>query len=108
MARLRCKAVAGPANNQLAAPDVAELMYRHGIVWVPDYVVGAGGVVGAVSAELHHAGPEEARARVLAIEQTVGELLDTAERDGVTPARAAEERARRRLHACARQPLPQL
>ncbi|MER6736305.1 Glu/Leu/Phe/Val dehydrogenase family protein [Streptomyces puniciscabiei] len=95
--RLRCRAVAGPANNQLAAPDVADLMHRRGIVWVPDYVAGAGGVVHAVSAELHRVGPDDARTRVLAIERTVGELLDTAEREGVTPARAAAETARRRL-----------
>ncbi|MER6070351.1 Glu/Leu/Phe/Val dehydrogenase dimerization domain-containing protein [Streptomyces sp. NPDC001817] len=94
---LRCRAVAGPANNQLATPDVADLMHRHGIVWVPDFVAGAGGVVNAVSTELHHVGPDEARARVLAIEQTVGELLGTAEREGVTPARAAAEAAHRRL-----------
>ncbi|MER5543920.1 Glu/Leu/Phe/Val dehydrogenase dimerization domain-containing protein [Streptomyces sp. NPDC002589] len=106
--RLRCRAVAGPANNQLATPDVADLMQRHGIVWVPDYVTGAGGVVHAISTELHHAGPDEARARVLAIEQTVGELLDGARREGLTPARAAAGTARRRLRAASRRPLPQL
>ncbi|MGQ5633649.1 MULTISPECIES: Glu/Leu/Phe/Val dehydrogenase dimerization domain-containing protein [unclassified Streptomyces] len=97
--RLRCRAVAGPANDQLATAAIAELMQRQNIVWVPDFVVGAGGVVHAVSAELHRAGPEEARARVLAVERTVGDLLAAAERDGVTPAAAAEETARRRLDA---------
>ncbi|MEU4930619.1 Glu/Leu/Phe/Val dehydrogenase dimerization domain-containing protein [Streptomyces yokosukanensis] len=106
--RLRCRAVVGPANNQLATPDVADLMRRHDIVWVPDYVAGAGGVVHAVSTELHRAGPDEARARVLAVERTVTELLGTAEREGVTPAQAAAETARRRLHAASDRPRAQL
>lgn len=79
-------------------------MYRHGIVRVPDFVAGAGGVINAISTELHRVGPEEARARVLAIEQTVTDLIDTAEREGVTPARAADETARRRLHAASLPP----
>ncbi|MEU8325563.1 hypothetical protein AB0C33_44950 [Nonomuraea sp. NPDC048881] len=51
---LRCAAIAGPANNQLATPDVADLLHRRGIVWVPDYVVNAGGVINAITMELHH------------------------------------------------------
>ncbi|MEU6769711.1 hypothetical protein [Streptomyces sp. NPDC046759] len=74
-------------------------MHRQGVVRVPDHVTGAGGAVHAVSTELHRLGPGEAGARVLAIEETVGNLLGTAERDGVSPARAARETARRRLRA---------
>ena len=77
---LRCAAVAGPANNQLATPDVAGLLHRRGIVWVPDYVVGAGGVIYALTMELHRGTADEARDRVQAIEHTVGDLLHTAER----------------------------
>ncbi|MFF0308614.1 Glu/Leu/Phe/Val dehydrogenase dimerization domain-containing protein [Streptosporangium sp. NPDC004379] len=93
---LRCRAVVGPANNQLATPDVADLLHRRGIIWVPDFVAGAGGVINAVSTELHHVSAEEARARVDAIEDTVGDLLDTAERHGRTPAQAAWDLARSR------------
>ncbi|MCX2968408.1 MULTISPECIES: Glu/Leu/Phe/Val dehydrogenase family protein [Streptomyces] len=98
-ADLRCRAVVGPANNQLATPDVADLLHQRGILWVPDYVASAGGVVNAVSTELHRASADEARARVRAIEDTVGEVVDTARRHGRTPAQAASELARRRLHA---------
>ncbi|MFF5533447.1 Glu/Leu/Phe/Val dehydrogenase dimerization domain-containing protein [Streptomyces cinerochromogenes] len=98
-AELRCRAVVGPANNQLATPDVADLLHRRGIVWVPDYVASAGGVVHAVSVEVHRLAAEEARARVDAIEDTVTELLRTAESQGRTPAQAAGELARRRLAA---------
>ncbi|MEU2746609.1 GNAT family N-acetyltransferase [Streptomyces collinus] len=96
---LRCRAVVGPANNQLATPDVADLLHRRGIIWVPDYVASAGGVINAISTELHRVSADEARARVRAIEDTVDDLLDTAQRHGQTPAQAASELARRRLRA---------
>jgi leucine dehydrogenase len=99
VAELRCRAVVGPANNQLATPDVADLLHQRDIIWVPDHVASAGGVVNAVSTELHHVSADEARARVLAIENTIDDLLDTAQRRGETPARAAGELALRRLRA---------
>lgn len=97
--RLRCAAIVGPANNQLAEPDVADLMHNRGIVWVPDYVASAGGVVYALSVELHHETPGSALARVRAIGDTVGELLDTAEKTGTAPAHAADEMASRTVLA---------
>ena len=94
---LRCSAIVGPANNQLATAAVADLLHRRGIVWVPDYVVSAGGVINALTLELHHETPDEARERVEAIEHTVAHLLDTAEHRQMTPAQAATELARLRL-----------
>jgi leucine dehydrogenase len=106
--RLRCAAIAGPANNQLAEPAVAGLLHQRGIVWAPDYVVGAGGVIYALAAELHKETAENALARVQAIGDTVGLLLDTAERTGVDPAQAALELAGRRLSMTARRAYHQL
>jgi glutamate dehydrogenase/leucine dehydrogenase len=100
--RLRCAAIAGPANNQLAEQAVAGLLHRRGIIWAPDYVVGAGGVIYALAVELHKQTPGNALARVQAIGDTVGLLLDTAERTGVDPAQAALELAVRRLSGSAR------
>ncbi|TDD11879.1 Glu/Leu/Phe/Val dehydrogenase [Nonomuraea deserti] len=94
---LRCAAIAGPANNQLAAEDVAGLLHRRGIAWVPDHVVSAGGVINTLAVELHHESADEARKRVEAIEHTVSDLLHTAELQRVTPAQAATELARLRL-----------
>lgn len=97
--RLRCTAIAGPANNQLADPAVAELLHLRGIAWVPDYVVSAGGVIHALTIELHHGTREDALARINDIENTVEDLLATAQRTATTPAQAAEEITRRRLKA---------
>jgi glutamate dehydrogenase/leucine dehydrogenase len=100
--RLRCAAIAGPANNQLAEPAVAGLLHQRGIVWVPDYVAGAGGVIYALAVELDKEAPPNALARVQAIADTVGLLLDTAERAGTDMAQAALELAGQRLSAPAR------
>ncbi len=95
--RLRCAAIAGPANNQLSTDAVADLLHRRGIVWVPDYVVGAGGVIYAAAVELHRETPDRARERVGAIERTVTDLLGMAEQRQTTPALAAAHLARLRL-----------
>jgi leucine dehydrogenase len=101
VSRLRCAAIAGPANNQLADPGVAGLLHKRGITWVPDYIAGAGGVVYALAVELHKQTPEDASARVQAIADTVDLLLDTAEQAGTDPAEAAFELAERRLRVTA-------
>jgi leucine dehydrogenase len=95
--RLRCAAIAGPANNQLAEPAVADLLYQRDIIWVPDYVASAGGVIYGLAVELHQETPASATARVQAIEDTVGRLLEDAARAGTTPAQAALDLATRRL-----------
>ncbi|GAA0477605.1 leucine dehydrogenase [Paractinoplanes deccanensis] len=97
--RLRCAAVAGPANNQLAGPAVADLLHERGILWAPDSVVSAGGVIGATGAELRHESPAEVTARLDGIAATLTGIFATAEREGVTPAAAAAAEARRRMAA---------
>jgi len=95
--RLRCGAIAGPANNQLAEPAVVDLIQGRGITWVPDYVASAGGVIYALSVELHNETPPDATGRVRGIERAVGEILDTADSNGTTPAEAARALATERL-----------
>ncbi|WP_233512278.1 Glu/Leu/Phe/Val dehydrogenase family protein [Micromonospora deserti] len=95
--RLRCAAIAGPANNQLDAPATAALLHRRGIVWAPDVVVSAGGIIHATAVELHHETSQQAAARVLRIGDTLARVLRDAARAGVTPAAAATNLARQRL-----------
>lgn len=94
---LRCQAIAGPANNQLAAPEVADLLHARGIAWVPDYISSAGGVIGAISLELDKHTEDEAQQRVRGIERTVSELLAAAKSRDVTLAEVAQEMVRARL-----------
>jgi len=94
---LRCRAVVGAANNQLASDDVAAVLGARGILWAPDFVANAGGIINiAVELEPEGYAPDRARERVLAIGDTVRSVLDMAEADGTTPLAAAQELARRR------------
>ncbi|MEU0156999.1 Glu/Leu/Phe/Val dehydrogenase family protein [Micromonospora fulviviridis] len=94
---LRCAAIAGPANNQLDEPATADLLHERGIVWAPDYVISAGGVIHATAVELHNETSEQATARVLGIGDTLERILDDAKKASVTPAAAALELARQRI-----------
>jgi leucine dehydrogenase len=96
---LRCVAIAGPANNQLDDSGTAELLHARGILWAPDYVVSAGGVIYATAVELHGESPQQATARVLGIGDTLGQILEDAATGGTTPASAARRLARARLIA---------
>jgi leucine dehydrogenase len=96
--RLRARAIAGAANNQLAYDAVGELLADRGILWVPDFVANAGGVVNiAVELEPEGYDPERAEVRVRAIADTVRTVLDHADATGTTPLAAANEIARRRV-----------
>lgn len=98
---LRCRAIVGPANNQLAVPEVADALHARGIAWVPDYIASAGGVINAITVELDKRTEAEARQRVRGIEGTVAGLLQSADTHGVTLAAVAEELVRERLSAVA-------
>jgi leucine dehydrogenase len=99
---LRARAIAGAANNQLAHEGIGEQLADRGILWVPDFVANAGGVVN-IAVELEEQGYDEARAetRVRAIGDTVRTVLDHAEATGSTPLAAASEIARRRVEEAA-------
>ncbi|GAA4957505.1 Glu/Leu/Phe/Val dehydrogenase family protein [Actinoplanes utahensis] len=90
---LRCAAVAGPANNQLDAPATADLLHGRGILWAPDVVVSAGGIIHAIASELHHESPSQVAARITGIGDTLAGILEAARETGVTPAAAASRLA---------------
>ncbi|MDW5324385.1 Glu/Leu/Phe/Val dehydrogenase dimerization domain-containing protein [Plantactinospora sp. KLBMP9567] len=95
---LRCAAIAGPANNQLDTPATADLLHQRGILWAPDVVVSAGGIIHATAVELLHETSAQAAVRVRGIADTLAGILRTARTTGSTPAEAARSRARRRMH----------
>ena len=95
---LRASIVCGAANNQLETSDVASDLHARGILWVPDYVANAGGVV-QVGGELYGRSHEEVEAKIAAIAGTTTEIIDAAERRGVTTAEAADAVVESRLAA---------
>jgi leucine dehydrogenase len=93
---LRCRIVAGGANDVLATPDVAHVLAERGIVYVPDFVVNAGGVI-HIHALRSAWGPDKLEGSLLAIGDRVAALLRQSERTGLTPLSVAEEMASHRL-----------
>jgi leucine dehydrogenase len=98
---LRCRAVAGAANNQLATPWDAERLRERDILYAPDYVINAGGVIHLAGYETLGWDEAEMAARLAGIGETLGDLFETAERDGITTAEAADRLALARLRAAA-------
>jgi leucine dehydrogenase len=95
---LACAAVVGSANNQLATDEDDDRLQDRGIVYAPDYVVNAGGVINIAEEQggYDHA---RAEAKIARIHDTLGQILDLAERDGITPAEAADRFAEQRIEA---------
>jgi valine dehydrogenase (NAD+) len=98
---LTARVVCGAANNQLAHAGVAKRLLDKGIVYAPDYVVNAGGLV-QVADELTGFSFERARRRVEGIFDTTARILRAAQAEGVPPAAAADMLARRRITAVSR------
>ena len=95
--RLQAPVIAGAANNQLADDSIADRLAQRGILWAPDFVANAGGIIN-ISVELRPEGydPALARRRVQGIGDTLRAIYDAAA-GGMTPLTAAMELARRRL-----------
>jgi leucine dehydrogenase len=96
--RLRCKIVAGSANNPLARPEAAELLRDAGIVYAPDYVINAVGAIGINYLELNDRSPADVDVALVRIGDTLREIYERAEREGITTAAAADAVAASRLH----------
>lgn len=97
---LACAIIAGSANNQLATDADGDRLAERGILYVTDYVANAGGVIN-IAEEQGGYDRDRAWRRVEGIGQTVTEVLELAEREGVTPAEAADRYAEQRIRAVA-------
>lgn len=93
---LRTAIVAGGANNQLAHPGIDKALADRGVLYVPDYLVNAGGVI-QVADEIEGFSFERAKLRATKIFDTTKRLLAEAEAEGVPPAAAADRMAERRM-----------
>lgn len=91
--KLRVGLVCGGANNQLAGPEVDELLAGRGIVYVPDYLANVGGVLSGTRLMLE---VDDARlaARVAEVFDTVSEVLQRSRDSGVPPGATADSMAR--------------
>jgi leucine dehydrogenase len=94
---LRCRIVAGSANNQLAEPGDAERLREAGILYAPDFVINAGGVLYAWGTEGLGWTSDQVEARHAGLGDALAEIYARAEGEGITTAEAAERIARARI-----------
>lgn len=97
VAHLRCAAVAGAANNQLASAEIADHLESRGILYAPDYVLNAGGLIYVA---LRHRGEEitAITAHLAQISRRLTEIYAHAQAEKRSPARVADHLAERLLY----------
>lgn len=93
---LKAKVIAGSANNQLDSSKHGDLLYEKGIVYAPDYVINAGGVIN-VSDELNGYNKARAMKRVEAIYDNLTKVFDISRRDNIPTYLAADRMAEERI-----------
>lgn len=101
LGELGCEVVCGAANNQLANDSLAGQLASRGILYAPDFIANAGGLIN-VYREIRGYGSDRAMELVLGIEDTMGLVLATARSRDITPLDAAKELAAQRLAGAVR------
>jgi leucine dehydrogenase len=94
---LRCRVIAGGANNQLETASDADLLRRRGILYAPDFVINAGGVLHGGGLEEQHWTRPILDSKLAAIGDVLYEIFQRAERDAISTDAAARQIAMARL-----------
>jgi leucine dehydrogenase len=103
--RLKVQIICGTANNQLASAEIGDELHRRGILYAPDYVVNAGGVMN-VSLEIDGYNRERAMRLIRSIYHNLEKVLDLSARENLPPQQAADRLAEARIQAISRLKLP--
>jgi len=103
--RLKAKIVCGTANNQLADPAIGDELHRRGILYAPDYVVNAGGVMN-VSLEIDGYNRERAMRLIRSIYHNLEKVFELSTRENIAPQQAADRMAQARIDAIGKLKLP--
>ena len=102
LSKLKCKIICGAANNQLADEKIhGELVTQKGILYAPDFVVNAGGIIN-VYYELEGYNRERALAHAEQIYNTTFNLFQLAKKEGIPTYKAANRLGEQRIEAIAR------
>lgn len=94
--QLKAKVIAGAANNQLKEQAHGDMIHEMGIVYAPDYVINAGGVIN-VADELSGYNRERALKKVEGIYDNLAKVFEIAKRDGIPTYKAADRMAEERI-----------
>jgi leucine dehydrogenase len=93
--QLRTPIVAGGANNQLATPEDGDRVQQRGILYAPDYVINAGGIINVSTEYLKDGDHAVVRQRIEAIPERLNRIWDESASTGRNPADVADDMARR-------------
>jgi leucine dehydrogenase len=99
--KLRAKVVAGAANNQLADPGCGRLLHEKGVLYAPDYVINAGGIINVAGEALGDYDQTKALAAVERIPGSLGAIFETAKATDRPTSEVADRIAAERLAALA-------
>lgn len=94
--QLKCKIVAGSANNQLEADSDGFALFQRGIVYAPDYAINSGGLIN-VAAELDGYNYEKVLGKVSQVHNTIASILELSKTQNIPPHQAADAMAEKRL-----------
>jgi leucine dehydrogenase len=94
--RLKCKIVAGSANNQLEEDRHGDELHRRGVLYAPDFVINAGGLIN-VYEELERYNPERAKQKVSQLYDAIRQILAMAKKKNVPTYEAANQVATERM-----------
>jgi leucine dehydrogenase len=95
ISELNVPVVAGGANNQLATPEDGNRIQQRGILYAPDYVINAGGIINVSTEYLKDGDTEVVRERIEGIPARLNEIWDESAATGRNPAAVADDMARR-------------
>ncbi len=104
--RLKARVIAGGANNQIAAPGIAQILFDRGLLYAPDYVINGGGITN-VAAEIRALERREAfdpdwvESKLDRLMQTLEEIFDASAAQSRPTSVIADEIARDRIRAAA-------
>ncbi|MDP3738563.1 MAG: Glu/Leu/Phe/Val dehydrogenase [Hyphomonadaceae bacterium] len=95
--RIKAKVIAGGANNQLSTPDMGDKLREKGVLYAPDYVINGGGIINIAAEISGNYDPAWVEGKVQRLVETLGEVLDQAQREGRSTNRVADEMAIERI-----------
>lgn len=95
--RLKCRVVAGGANNQLLGDADGEELHQRGILYAPDYIINSGGIINVAAEFGMPYNPDWAREKAERIYEIVGRVIDISKREEILPSQAADRLAEERL-----------
>jgi glutamate dehydrogenase/leucine dehydrogenase len=95
--RLRCKGVAGAANNQLESREDGQRLHRQGILYAPDFVCNSGGAVALTGLEALGMSDDYVARKILSIRDNLRSIFEEAKQNDESPLCSTERRVQRIL-----------